>query len=272
MTTLFVRLARFGTVLALAVVMLGAWVRLHDAGLGCPDWPGCYGRLVVPDQSTSAQELGPQAAARPLEAAKAWREMIHRYLAGTLVLVTVALAGIAWRNRKEPAQPWRRPFALVALIVFQALLGMWTVTLLLKPLIVVAHLFGGLATLALLASLGRWRSTRVPDPTPALRLLARAHSCIDQQPPALGGCVAAPFVRQRHRGRKQLALAWQLRQPRAAPRGVVEEHGDAERPEHHEGDEPGSQPIMFHRRLVLLNAIVTAAPNEPAASSSHWPA
>jgi cytochrome c oxidase assembly protein subunit 15 len=171
MTTLFVRLARFGTVLALAVVMLGAWVRLHDAGLGCPDWPGCYGRLVVPDQSTSAQELGPQAAARPLEAAKAWREMIHRYLAGTLVLVTVALAGIAWRNRKEPAQPWRRPFALVALIVFQALLGMWTVTLLLKPLIVVAHLFGGLATLALLASLGRWRSTRVPDPTPALRLL-----------------------------------------------------------------------------------------------------
>jgi heme a synthase len=171
MTTLFVRLARFGTVLALAVVMLGAWVRLHDAGLGCPDWPGCYGRLVVPDQSTSAQELGPQAAARPLEAAKAWREMIHRYLAGTLVLVTVGLAVLAWRNRADPAQPRRRPFALVALIVFQALLGMWTVTLLLKPLIVVAHLFGGLATLAVLASLGRWRSTRVVSPTPALRAL-----------------------------------------------------------------------------------------------------
>jgi heme a synthase len=171
MTALFVKLARFGTVLALAVVMLGAWVRLHDAGLGCPDWPGCYGRLVVPDQSTSVQDLGPQGVARPLEAAKAWREMIHRYLAGTLVLVTVALAVIAWRNRRDPAQPWRRPIALVALIVFQALLGMWTVTLLLKPLIVVAHLFGGLATLALLASLGRWRSTRVVNPTRALRAL-----------------------------------------------------------------------------------------------------
>jgi cytochrome c oxidase assembly protein subunit 15 len=174
MNTLFVRLARFGTVLALAVVMLGAWVRLHDAGLGCPDWPGCYGRLVVPDQATSPQELGPQAAVRPLDEAKAWREMIHRYLAGTLVLVTVGLAVLAWLNRKDPAQPWRRPVALVGLIVLQALLGMWTVTLLLKPLIVVAHLFGGLATLVLLASLGRWRTTRVSAATPALRALGLA--------------------------------------------------------------------------------------------------
>ena len=89
MNVLFVRLARFGCVLALAVVMLGAWVRLHDAGLGCPDWPGCYGKLVVPDSATAAQDPG--FAARPLVAAKAWREMIHRYLAGTLVLVCVAL-------------------------------------------------------------------------------------------------------------------------------------------------------------------------------------
>ena len=160
MNVIFVRLARFGTVLALAVVMLGAWVRLHDAGLGCPDWPGCYGKLVVPDQATAARDEG--YAARPLVAAKAWREMIHRYLAGTLVLVAIALAAIAWRNRADPDQPWRRPLALVGLIVFQALLGMWTVTLLLKPLIVVAHLFGGLATLALLASLGEWRKAAAP--------------------------------------------------------------------------------------------------------------
>jgi cytochrome c oxidase assembly protein subunit 15 len=169
MNVLFVRLARFGCVLALAVVMLGAWVRLHDAGLGCPDWPGCYGKLVVPDSATAAQDPG--FAARPLVAAKAWREMIHRYLAGTLVLVCVALGALAWRNRADPNQPWRRPLALLGLIVFQALLGMWTVTLLLKPLIVVAHLFGGLATLALLASLGDWRHTRVSAPTPALRAL-----------------------------------------------------------------------------------------------------
>jgi cytochrome c oxidase assembly protein subunit 15 len=163
MTTWFVRLARIGTLLALAVVMLGAWVRLTDAGLGCPDWPGCYGRLVVPDQATPAHELGAQFT-RPLEAGKAWREMIHRYLASTLGLVCFALAGIAWRNRRDPSQPWRAPLVLVALIVFQGLLGMWTVTLLLKPVVVVAHLFGGFATLALLFSLGRWRSTSVRAP------------------------------------------------------------------------------------------------------------
>ena len=194
MNTLFVRLARFGAVLALAVVMLGAWVRLHDAGLGCPDWPGCYGRLVVPDQATSVQDLGPQGAVRPLDEGKAWREMIHRYLAGALVLVTVVLAALAWRNRKDPAQPWRRPVALVALIVFQALLGMWTVTLLLKPLIVVAHLFGGLATLALLASLGSWRTTRVANPTPALRALGVAAAAALVLQIFLGGWTSSNYA------------------------------------------------------------------------------
>ncbi len=160
MNRLFVRLARAGAVLALVVVMLGAWVRLTDAGLGCPDWPGCYGRLVVPHPATSAEELGSEYT-RPLEAGKAWREMIHRYLASTLGLICLALAVIALRNRRDPAQPKRAPAALVALVVFQGLLGMWTVTLLLKPIVVVAHLLGGFATLALLASLGRWRSSRI---------------------------------------------------------------------------------------------------------------
>jgi cytochrome c oxidase assembly protein subunit 15 len=192
MNVLFVRLARFGTVLALAVVMLGAWVRLHDAGLGCPDWPGCYGKLVVPDSATAAQDPG--FAARPLVAAKAWREMIHRYLAGTLVLVVVALNVLAWRNRKDPSQPWRRPLALLGLIVFQALLGMWTVTLLLKPLIVVAHLFGGLATLALLASLGDWRHTHVSAPTPALRALGLAAAAALVLQIFLGGWTSSNYA------------------------------------------------------------------------------
>jgi cytochrome c oxidase assembly protein subunit 15 len=192
MNVLFVRLARFGTVLALAVVMLGAWVRLHDAGLGCPDWPGCYGKLVVPDSATAAQDPG--FAARPLVAAKAWREMIHRYLAGTLVLVCVALGALAWRNRADPKQPWRRPLALLGLIAFQALLGMWTVTLLLKPLIVVAHLFGGLATLALLASLGRWRHTRVSAPTPALRALGLAAAAALVLQIFLGGWTSSNYA------------------------------------------------------------------------------
>jgi cytochrome c oxidase assembly protein subunit 15 len=193
MAAWFVRLARIGALLSLVVVMLGAWVRLTDAGLGCPDWPGCYGRLVVPDAATSAAELG-DAYTRPLEAGKAWREMIHRYLASTLGLLCVALAVIAWRNRADPNQPWRAPVALVALVIFQGLLGMWTVTLLLKPIVVVAHLLGGFATLALLASLGRWRAARFPQPTAALRGLGLAAAAALVLQISLGGWTSANYA------------------------------------------------------------------------------
>lgn len=193
MNVLFVRLARFGAVLALTVVMLGAWVRLTDAGLGCPDWPGCYGRLVVPHPSTAPEELGAQFT-RPLEAGKAWREMIHRYLASTLGLVCVALAVIAWLNRRDPSQPWRTPVALVALVIFQGLLGMWTVTLLLKPIVVVAHLLGGLTTLALLFSLGRWRAARFPAPTRAIRTLGIAAAAALVLQISLGGWTSANYA------------------------------------------------------------------------------
>jgi cytochrome c oxidase assembly protein subunit 15 len=193
MNTWFVGLARAGALLALVVVMLGAWVRLTDAGLGCPDWPGCYGRLVVPHPETSAEGLGTQFT-RPLEAGKAWREMIHRYLASTLGLICVALAAIAWRNRRDPDQPWRVPLALVALVVFQGLLGMWTVTLLLKPIVVVAHLLGGFATLALLASLGKWRTARFPQPTAALRALGLAAVAALVLQIFLGGWTSANYA------------------------------------------------------------------------------
>ena len=193
MSVLFVRLARVGAIVALCVVMLGAWVRLTDAGLGCPDWPGCYGRIVVPHPATSAEELGSEYT-RPLEAGKAWREMIHRYLASTLGLICVALAVIAWRNRRDPAQPKRAPLALVALVVFQGLLGMWTVTLLLKPIVVVAHLLGGFATLALLFSLGRWCSVRFPSPSPRLRLLGLAAAAALVLQISLGGWTSANYA------------------------------------------------------------------------------
>jgi cytochrome c oxidase assembly protein subunit 15 len=173
--------------------MLGAYVRLSDAGLGCPDWPGCYGRLVVPHPATSAEELGLEYT-RPLEAGKAWREMIHRYLASTLGLICLALAAIAWRNRRDPAQPKLLPAVLVALIIFQGLLGMWTVTLLLKPIVVVAHLLGGIATLALLASLGKWRSTRFPSPTPALRTLGLAAAAALVLQISLGGWTSSNYA------------------------------------------------------------------------------
>jgi len=188
-----VPLARFGTVVALAVVMLGAWVRLTDAGLGCPDWPGCYGRLVVPEAATPADELGAEFT-RPLEHGKAWREMIHRYLASMLGLVCVAIAVIAWRNRGDPQQALRVPLVLVALVVFQGLLGMWTVTLLLKPIVVVAHLLGGFATLALLFWLGRWRTTRVAAPTAGLRALGLAAGAALVLQIFLGGWTSANYA------------------------------------------------------------------------------
>jgi cytochrome c oxidase assembly protein subunit 15 len=143
-------LARVGVVLALVVVTMGAWVRLTDAGLGCPDWPGCYGRLIVSESIADDPSVSHLTADRPIETGKAWREMIHRYFASTLGLLCVALAGIAIARRKLPQQPVALPLVLLGLVVFQGLLGMWTVTLQLLPLIVVAHLIGGLSVAAIL--------------------------------------------------------------------------------------------------------------------------
>jgi cytochrome c oxidase assembly protein subunit 15 len=148
---------------------------------------------VVPHPATTAEELGSEYT-RPLEAGKAWREMLHRYLASTLGLVCVALAAIAWRNRRAARQPWRAPLALVALIIFQGLLGMWTVTLLLKPIVVVAHLLGGFATLALLVSLGQWRTARFPAPTGGLRLLGAAAAAALVLQISLGGWTSANYA------------------------------------------------------------------------------
>jgi heme a synthase len=156
---LFRRLALAGVVLAFGVVVLGAWVRLSNAGLGCPDWPGCYGHLTADDAAQNADAINQAFPQRPFTYHKAIKEMVHRYFAGGLVLVILALAGLAIANRRDPQQPVALPLALVALVFLQALLGMWTVTLLLKPLIVVLHLLGGLTTLALLAWLAGGHSS-----------------------------------------------------------------------------------------------------------------
>jgi cytochrome c oxidase assembly protein subunit 15 len=131
----FRRLALLGAALAASVVVLGAWVRLTDAGLGCPDWPGCYGHLY------------PQTS---YAAGKAWHEMIHRYVATALGIIIVVLLAWAFSKRKDRDQALI-PVALLFLIVcLQGALGALTVTLLLRPLIVTAHLLGGLTTLGLL--------------------------------------------------------------------------------------------------------------------------
>lgn len=144
--------------LCFCVVVFGAYVRLADAGLGCPDWPGCYGHLGVPEEHhevTAAEQKFPE---RPVEAHKAWKEMIHRYLASTLGLLIVAMALISLFGNRDARLPRRLPWFLVALVIFQGMLGMWTVTWQLKPLVVTGHLFGGLSTLSLL--LWMWLGVR----------------------------------------------------------------------------------------------------------------
>jgi cytochrome c oxidase assembly protein subunit 15 len=159
--SLFRRLCLLATLVALCVIVLGAWVRLGDAGLGCPDWPGCYGHLTVGQAVENADVANAAFPERPLEPDKALKEMIHRYVASGLGLLVIAIAVVAWLNRRDPAQPMRLPGLLVALVVFQGLLGMWTVTLLVKPAIVTAHLVGGLTTMALLW----WLALRVDRTT-----------------------------------------------------------------------------------------------------------
>ena len=148
---IFSKLTLIATLLALCVVVLGAYVRLSDAGLGCPDWPGCYGTLTVPQSESAlahAQTVYPDS---PVEHGKAWKEMIHRYLAGALGLLVLAIFVQGWRARKDIEVSPLLPSFLLVLITFQAALGMWTVTMLLKPAIVTSHLIGGMSTLALLA-------------------------------------------------------------------------------------------------------------------------
>ncbi len=146
----FRRAAAVAALLCAIVVVVGAWVRLTNAGLGCPDWPGCYGHI---HPSQVAENVGAVSAAfpdRPFDYQKALNEMVHRYIVGALGIVILGLAAFSVWNRSDPAQPRVLPWAVVALVILQALLGMWTVTLLLKPLIVTLHLLGGLATLSLL--------------------------------------------------------------------------------------------------------------------------
>jgi cytochrome c oxidase assembly protein subunit 15 len=172
---------------ALIVVPLGAYVRLSGAGLGCPDWPGCYGKLVGvpehPDEHAAAAQAFP---GKPVEAGKAWKEMIHRYVAGSLGLLVFGACVLAWRRRPVVS------LALAMTIVFQALLGMWTVTLLLKPAIVTGHLLGGMAVVALLTLLVMGEERRTA-PTGTL-WLARVALVLLVLQIALGGWVSSNYA------------------------------------------------------------------------------
>ncbi|WP_394222220.1 heme A synthase [Alteromonas gracilis] len=143
------KLTLFSIFLAAVVIILGAYTRLTDAGLGCPDWPGCYGNLTVPLSEEKVAQANAAYPERPVEAFKAWNEMIHRYFAGTLGLCVLAIAVIAVRQRNK-GTPVKLPLLLLGLIIFQAALGMWTVTLNLLPVVVMGHLLGGFTVLSCL--------------------------------------------------------------------------------------------------------------------------
>lgn len=147
---MFKKLVLLAAFLTFCVVVLGAYVRLSDAGLGCPDWPGCYGKLTPHHAAEHIEEAQISAPEGPVSMAKAWKEMVHRYFAASLGLLIIAIAFIAWRQRARLGQsPWLAS-ALVAVVILQGMFGKWTVTMLLKPAIVTGHLIGGLTTLALL--------------------------------------------------------------------------------------------------------------------------
>ncbi|WP_369958465.1 heme A synthase [Pseudomonas benzenivorans] len=190
-------LALFATLLALLVVMLGAYTRLSHAGLGCPDWPGCYGFLGVPMSEQSQALAEARFPEAPLEVAKGWYEMIHRYFAGSLGLAILALAVQALRRRGEPGQPLRLPLLLLGLVLIQAAFGMWTVTLKLWPQVVTAHLLGGFATLSLLFLLTLRLSgaaAPVQRPPAALRGLATLALTLVIGQVALGGWVSSNYA------------------------------------------------------------------------------
>ncbi len=237
----FHRFAWLAVALTLCVVVFGAYVRLSDAGMGCPDWPTCYGRAAWPQ---GAEQAASHAAieVRPFEHGKAWREQVHRHIAAILGVLVLGLALIAARRRRYgiaqvlvaaglvaaaiplymrgqvqaaaalalageailllAALRWsnldlaRAAALTLAVIIFQALLGMWTVTLLLKPIVVMGHLLGGLFTFSLLVWMA-WRATNLPitlvDAAAVRRWIIAGLALLGVQI-ALGGWVSANYA------------------------------------------------------------------------------
>ena len=168
------RLALTGMLLCLVVVVLGAWVRLTDAGLGCPDWPGCYGHVTPAGAEKNEGKIESYSPGWEYDSGKAWREMIHRYAATALGLIIVLITAIALAYRRErPVNPLFAT-ALLVVVLLQGMLGAFTVWWLVKPLVVVLHLTGGLTTLSLLTWLwlDKRRRTKLVLPPPGATKIA----------------------------------------------------------------------------------------------------
>jgi cytochrome c oxidase assembly protein subunit 15 len=161
--------------LTIVVIILGAYTRLTDAGLGCPDWPGCYGQIVVPQTEALIEAANLAFPDRPVESEKAWNEMIHRYFASALGVLILIIFVVALSSRKQgKSRPVKLPFLLLVLVCFQGALGYFTVSLNLSPAVVMGHLLGGFSVLSGLFILYlRLNNFRIPGGDPNIRRLAK---------------------------------------------------------------------------------------------------
>jgi len=198
MTHWLSRLCFFITLFAFCVILLGAYTRLKDAGLGCPDWPGCYGQLAAPNSAHAILQANAAFPATPVDVGKAQTEMTHRYFAETLGALIVVFAILSFLKRKEHLLPaWMGPL-LVLLVLFQGLLGMWTVTMKLSPVIVMGHLLGGLCTLGLLTTSWLYLQSShhliISPPKRMLKIAAGATLGVLIVQIALGGWTSANYA------------------------------------------------------------------------------
>ena len=190
------KLSGFGVLFALLVVSVGAYTRLADAGLGCPDWPGCYGFLTVPDQLEEVELAETRYPGAPVEFVKAWWEMGHRYIAGALLVLVFSMLVMAYRGREREDTPLALASVLMVIILCQAAFGAWTVTLKLWPQVVTAHLLGGFTTLSLiwLLYLRQGGLSQIVTALPAPTLLARVAFAVVVLQIMLGGWVSSNYA------------------------------------------------------------------------------
>ena len=190
------KLAGFGVLFALLVVSVGSYTRLADAGLGCPDWPGCYGFLTVPDQVNELNLATQRYPDAPVEFVKAWWEMGHRYIAGALLLLVFGILVTAYRGREREDTPVKLASVLMFVILCQAAFGAWTVTLKLWPQVVTGHLLGGFTTLSLiwLLFLRQGGFSDVVSALPKPSLLAKTAFVAVVLQIALGGWVSSNYA------------------------------------------------------------------------------
>ncbi len=197
------RLIGLATIFTFVLIVLGAYVRLSDAGLGCPDWPGCYGNLTPYHSSAEIKSAEANQPGGPVSMAKAWKEMGHRYLAMFVGACIAAILLIAWRNRRTFSQSPVLATCIAGVVIVQATLGAWTVTMLLKPAIVTSHLIGGMLLLVLLGWLAlrqykehftNWNEGCPVTVTPALKIIAAMALAIVAAQIILGGWVSTNYA------------------------------------------------------------------------------